>query len=135
MKTRSGLFLHVVPAALYVFAIFYGGLMPAPQVPGPQFSAQDKVLHAIAFGIMAVVLWRALRFFASQRPLRTQLLWSLGLASALGGLLELVQMTTAYRSAELLDWVADTFGAWVAVALIDWRKRREPGASDLPADQ
>jgi VanZ family protein len=44
-------------------------------------------------------------------------------------------MTTAYRSAELLDWVADTLGAWVAVAIIDWRKPREPGASDLPAGQ
>jgi len=124
---RSGYFLHVVPAVLYVFAIFYGGLIPAPHVPGPEFRAQDKFLHAVAFGLMAFVIYRAVRFVRPKLGLRPQLGISLGTALLLGGALEILQLFTSYRSAELMDFVADGIGASIVVGVLDFRGRKPAG--------
>ncbi len=118
--------MQVVPALLYVFAVFYGGLTPAPHLPGPAFSFKDKVLHAFAFGFMHWVFYRALRFGLPRRTF----LFHNGLAflivTAAGGLLEILQLLTSYRSAELLDFVADALGAAVAA----WVLTRLPRADE-----
>lgn len=131
---RGGFFLHVVPALLYTFAIFYGGVTRPPSVAAPALFQQDKLLHAIAFGFMQLVLLRAVRYEGQKLGFRAQNLLAFGLACAIGGLLELVQLTTSYRSAELLDFVADTIGAGIAAALSGWRAKRRQGACAPPAE-
>jgi VanZ family protein len=121
---RGGYFIHVVPAVIYVFAIFYGGLIPAPHVPGPEFHAQDKFLHAVAFGLMTFVIYRAVCFVRPKLAVRPKLGLSFGAVLFLGGFLEILQAFTSYRSAELLDFVADGVGAAIVVALLDFRARR-----------
>ncbi|MFO0569302.1 MAG: hypothetical protein U0263_26830 [Polyangiaceae bacterium] len=102
--SRAGFFMQVVPALLYVFAVFYGGLIPAPHVPGPQISYSDKVLHALAFGFMHWVFYRALRFALPRRAFRFHNVAAFVCVTAAGGLLELLQLMTSYRSAEVLDF-------------------------------
>jgi VanZ family protein len=91
-----------------------GSLPVAP--PGTQHFS-DKTLHCIAFGILAWLACRAFRYCSPEAPARAL---GLGFASsvALGGALELWQAFLPYRSAELLDFVADAVGALIAVLIV-----------------
>ena len=75
----------------------------------------DKLLHAAAFGGLALLLARAVRY-SSARSSLLKCLWfgALG-SSALGALLEVCQAFVPYRSSDPLDWLADTVGAALAV--------------------
>ena len=116
--------VDVLPALLYMGAIFYGGSIPLRTPPIDVGLPVDKVLHLLAFGGLQLLLVRALR----QGPWR--LSWSnrnwiaVAGASALGLLLEVYQSTLPYRSAELWDWIADTLGALLAAALLLLGARR-----------
>lgn len=111
-----GLALDVLPAPLYALALFWGGLAPLKSLPGPQFAWVDKVWHLAAFAGLAVLTSRALRHFGRTPPLAAR--DAVLTAVALGGLLEVFQSFTAYRSADLWDWAADTVGAIVAYAIL-----------------
>jgi VanZ family protein len=104
--------VDVTPALLYVAVLFWFGLIPLKSLPGPDFALVDKFWHLAAFGGLAALLSRALRHFR-RSPRQAAGLAALG-ASALGGLLEVLQSLTPYRSAELADWVADSLGALLA---------------------
>jgi hypothetical protein len=114
---------QVAPAILYAAAIFYGGLIRMAALPQVGFVATDKVLHAGAFGGLAFLLTRAARFCMPASSLPKHLLVGALGASALGALLEVCQAFVPYRSADPLDWLADTVGAALAVAvlLVWWR--------------
>jgi VanZ family protein len=87
--------------------------------------SEDKIMHLVAFGLMAIVLDRALRWELPHLARGRQLLIAALLASAVGALLELVQATLPHRSAEVLDWIADTLGAALAGLLVFKVKRAE----------
>ena len=123
-ESRGGFFVRVVPALLYVATIFYGGLM-RPGGGGPAFPHADKALHAIAFGMMQVVVLRALRYLLPGLGFRKQNLGAFALVVAAGGLLELAQLSSAFRSAEWLDLLADAVGAGLVALVFARRARRE----------
>ena len=124
--------MHVVPALLYTFAIFYGGMSHPPSLDGANVVGMDKVLHACAFGFMQLVVLRAVRYEGSKLSFSGQNRLAFVLVCAVGGILELVQMTTTYRSAELLDFVADAVGAGIVAALVEWRFRRQEACAVPP---
>ena len=71
------------------------------------FANFDKLAHASIFGLMATLVLR---------PFRTRhLVWAIVIASLFGVSDELHQHFTPGRSMDVLDWVADTTGAVVAV--------------------
>ena len=78
------------------------------------FFQADKVIHAGVFGILAVFV-----LLATGRPAL-----SVVLASLFGAADELHQATVPGRNADVFDWVADTIGALVAVALVVYLTRR-----------
>lgn len=106
---------QVWPAWLCTLLVLLVGSIPQGP-PGAQ-RLNDKVLHFIGFGLIAWLWCRACRYLAPAAPIWTAALRG-GLASAaLGALLELWQAFLPYRSAELLDWVADALGALLAALL------------------
>jgi VanZ family protein len=111
-----GLVLDVLPAPLYLAALFWGGLAPLKSLPGPQFEWVDKVWHLGAFAGLAVLSSRAMRHFGRSPALAAR--DSMLLAVALGGLLEVFQSLTPYRSADIWDWIADTIGAVLAYGIL-----------------
>lgn len=111
-----GLLVDVLPALLYVALLFWAGLIPLKSLPGPDFELADKVWHAAAFGGLALLLARVM-LHAGRLPLRAASLGAL-IATALGGLLEVLQAFTHYRAAELADFVADALGAAIAYAAL-----------------
>jgi len=122
---------QVLPAILCASAIFYGGLIRIGQLPEVGFVASDKLLHAAAFGGLAVLLARAAHWLRARASIVKKLVLG-GLGSSLLGLsLELCQAFVPYRSADPWDWVADSIGALLAVGfsfmVLHWVPRRVHG--------
>ena len=115
-QQRRGLGLDVAPALVALVMMFWFGLTPLKSLPGPQFELADKVWHLIAFGGLAGLLSRALAHFGRE-PLRAAREAAL-LAVLLGGLIEILQSFTRYRSADWADFGADSIGVAVAYAVL-----------------
>ena len=73
------------------------------------FKLSDKVLHVVAFALLA--LW-----FSGQFSRRSFVGLAAGLL-AFGGLVEVLQGMTTYRSAEWLDLTADAGGIAIGLAI------------------
>jgi VanZ family protein len=120
----------VWPAWLSTLLILLVGSIPQGP-PGAQ-RLNDKLLHFIGFGCAAWLWCRAFRYLAPETPARTAAVRGGLLSTALGALLELWQALLPYRSAELLDWVADALGALLVALLMAafWRssERRAVGS-------
>ena len=88
-------------------------------VAAPQVTLiDDKIVHFAVYGLLATLVcrlgggWRAAG-------------WSLLLVSAYGASDEWHQSYVPGRSMELMDWIADTTGAAVAIALyVGWARYR-----------
>lgn len=98
-----------------MLVIFVVGSLPGgAKVPG---GVSDKFEHAAGFALLAWLWCRALE---RSRPDRSRARAALGgflVSTAVGGALELWQGLLAYRTCELLDWVADGVGAALAAGL------------------
>jgi len=97
-------------------------LMPPQAIVPP--TGWDKANHAMAFAVLAMLGCSA--FPERKAPVLLGLL-------AYGGLIELLQSLTGYRTAETLDVVADGVGllvGWTFTRLL-WRIRL---ASQMPKD-
>lgn len=109
---------RAVPAFLYTAGIFYAGTI---QLSGlPTGFGLDKVFHLISFAGLALLI----ELGAFEAGPRLSAILSVVLASAVGLALELVQAALPHRSAEVLDWVADTVGALGGVVI--WTLLRSP---------
>jgi VanZ family protein len=109
--------------AVCLVVVLVSALMP-PQIIVPPMG-WDKMNHAMTFAMLAMLGCRA------YPERKVQVL--LGLL-AYGGVIELLQSLTSYRSAEALDVVADGVGllvGWTFTRVL-WRIRP---ASQLPKDQ
>lgn len=127
-----GLLVDVLPVVLYLAVLFWAGLIPLAHLPGPEFKWADKVWHGVAFGGLAALGSRALRH--AGRPVRTVNRDAALVATGLGGLLEVLQLFTAYRSADLADFAADALGAGlVYLVLVRLARAADAAPSPRPA--
>jgi VanZ family protein len=117
-EKQGGFFLYVAPAILYVCAIFYAGSVESPPELQVSFAAKDKLLHLVAFLGMQLTVFRALRWKVQAGSTWRVALIALALTSGIGALLEFWQATLPHRTAELLDWVADSIGALLGALLL-----------------
>jgi VanZ family protein len=74
----------------------------------------DKLLHAVEFGGLALLLYRALRVLAPQSR-RYMALISVVITVCYGAVDEAHQLLVAQRMADLADLAADGLGAGLAV--------------------
>ncbi len=111
-----GLLVDVLPALLYLAALFWFGLIPLKSLPGPDFALADKVWHAAAFGGLALLLSRVI-LHLGRPPLLAARVGAVT-STVLGGLLEVLQSFTRYRSADLADFAADALGAAIVYAAL-----------------
>ena len=107
--------------------LYAAGLFVVSSIPGndlPQLKIGDKLLHALAFGGLAVLICRALR---AQKPAwsqRTVVVLGVLAAVAYGCFDESYQSFVSERRAELSDVVADGVGALLAGW--GWNKAAKP---------
>jgi VanZ family protein len=120
---RAG--LAFAPAAAYALVIFLLSARPDPLpfLP-PGIWAYDKVLHALEYALLAGLVAPALRL-AGLRPAAAVVV-AVVIASAYGATDEFHQSFVPGRSADVLDWVADTVGSIVG-AVVGVLALRRPG--------
>ena len=116
---RGGFVSHVLPALAWAIAIFVGG---GPGMPQPNLETLwlsfDKLEHALAFGALQALSFRALRY-EMPASARAALLWVAALISVVAGIaLELYQLGLPDRSADVKDAVADAVGAAIGAVLL-----------------
>lgn len=89
------------------------------RVAGPEVSHFDKVAHFCVYGLIASLVCR-------MRPGWRWALGAVAITSLFGFTDEWHQSHTPGREADFGDWIADTLGAALAVALYaGWRRYRE----------
>ena len=116
---------HWVPVALYAGAIFYLSAQSHPEDQLPSFlleDVSDKVLHAVEYGILALLCYRAFRWAAGPAVARQAVVLAILTASAYGITDEAHQLFVPFRESSWLDWLADTIGA--VIGAVSWRSIR-----------
>lgn len=115
------------PALACAAAIHYGSMRPVLPVVVPPVPHSDKLLHAAAYGLLALLLARALHG-SSQAALGELALAACLWATAFGGIEEILQLFLTDRSAEVGDVLANAFGAALAAcvwkSVVAWRLRK-----------
>ena len=104
-----------LPAALYAAVIFALSAQadPLPFLP-PGFLLQDKLLHGMAYAALGGLLVPGFR--GAGRSALAALLLAVGVSSLYGATDEIHQSFVPGRTADVLDWVADTLGAALGAA-------------------
>jgi VanZ family protein len=90
------------------------GSLPNP--PAGPARMSDKALHFVGFALLGCLACRAVRYLRAEASATTALLCGFAASALVGGALEVWQGALAYRSCELMDWVADTLGAALGAA-------------------
>lgn len=103
-----------LPGVLWMGGLAWASLAPPPPVP----SGSDLWLHAVAYGILTLLL----RYASASRGVVRSALLAAGVATAYGILLEGAQAALPYRTAEARDLLANAAGVAAAV-LIPLRRR------------
>lgn len=114
----------------YAAAIFWVSGIPARSMPEGSFWKLDKLIHAAEFGILAALIFAALRCSKVRRSVAAMA--AAGLASVYGVSDELHQSMVPGRFASPYDVLADIVGACAAAWLLWWWSRRS-GASTADA--
>ena len=122
-RTPPAIFVAWLLVAVWAGVIF--ALSATPHLRIAQAADLDFILrksgHMAAFGILAVLIWRALAFSAVRRAM----VWSLLLTVAYAATDEFHQSFTAGRNASPVDVSIDSAGALIAlVALAVWLHMR-----------
>ena len=113
----------LVAALGYAALIIFISSRPYLQAPGPEFELKDNLAHAIEYGIMAALLFRALAPLVWPDALLVFMLVLTATAS-LAAADEVFQGTVPGRHRDILDWTSDVTGAATAVALsLAWARR------------
>ena len=120
-RTVRGLYYGLPPAAWAVAIFVMSSIRLPPKAPALAFN--DKIVHGLVFGVLGLLLLRALAEGLGWSPARAGLLAVLG-ASVYGALDEFHQLFVPLRKVEFADWVADTLGAIALCALALFLLRR-----------
>jgi len=105
---------------VYWIILFVGTSLPAQSVPSLGIGG-DKVAHFFAYLVLSVLLYLTFIFqekFSFAQRNAVQL--TLAIAICYGVLDELHQMLVPGRSAELLDWIADSIGSVSGILIISF---------------
>lgn len=104
---------------------FFIVLVALGSIPGAADSLSqrygDKLLHTLAYGVLAVLYFQAYRGSKLARSSAT-----VATIALLGALDETLQSFLPYRNASLADWCFDVASALLIVALMAWRTRVLP---------
>ena len=106
------------PPVLYLGLVY--GLSSVPTIPAVGIYGLDKLLHAIEYTVLGLLLSRAAGW---PRSLSTRLvLIVIGVAA--GAVDEWIQSHTPGRESTIGDWIADSIGVICGVQLASWLHRR-----------
>jgi VanZ family protein len=106
-----------LPVGFYAGVIFFLSSLSHPEDQLPSFLLQevsDKILHAVEYGILSLLCYRAFRWAAGPAVARQAVVLAILTASVYGLTDEVHQAFVPLRDASWQDWLADTVGAALA---------------------
>jgi len=114
-----------LPVLLYCLLIFIQSSFPASEHV-PDFDFSDKLLHAAAYAVLGLLLYRAFNAMDKRIPLASLIALSIVLTALYGASDEIHQYFVPSRSAEFLDFAADAIGggAGVIAAMVIFKNRQ-----------
>ncbi len=105
--------IYWLPVISLAAAIFIQSSFPSPQMV-PRFPFADKLLHGIAYGLLAALCYRALRCASplhDHSPIKLVVI-AVAMATLNGISDEWHQSFVAERQADIFDLLADIVGGW-----------------------
>jgi VanZ family protein len=105
-----------MPVVLYAGTIFFLSAQSHPEDQLPLFvlrDISDKVLHAVEYGILSLLCYRAFRWAAGSVVARQAVVLAIVTASVYGITDEVHQAFVPFRESGWQDWLADTIGAMI----------------------
>ncbi len=123
LTERSGLALRYwLPVVAYAGLIFYLSSLSEPEEYVPSLLAElgDKVLHAVEYGMLGALCYRAFRHGANAWAARYA--WHLAIlaAAAYGMTDEVHQAFVPLRDADVRDFLMDAIGAAIGATVWRW---------------
>ncbi|MDP3902393.1 MAG: VanZ family protein [Methylococcaceae bacterium] len=112
-------------SALLLYCLFIYWLSDQQSLPSPTWwglEFQDKINHAGAYFIMATFAWRSFRHIGTSSIVLA--LISILFCSLYGASDEWHQSFVEGRSSDVMDWLADTSGAVMAMVCLYFFQRR-----------
>lgn len=116
MKRLGYWLFYWAPPLVWAAGIFGLSCLSRPPRP-PAYPGEDKVVHFLLFGILALLMYRALTGDL-RLALRRALLLAWLTTSAYGAFDEVHQTFTPGRHVDWVDWLADTLGAAAALLIL-----------------
>lgn len=112
-------FKRFIPGIIWVLVILVLIMMPANDIPKSEFLFEinfDKFIHAGIFGLLAILFcWPFYKTTISRKRKISYFIIIAILTSAFGYGTELIQKYWGHgRSYDLMDWIADSTGAFCA---------------------
>jgi len=114
MSVRLPSFFWGIALASYCLLLYFlsdQSMLPVPYL----FDSQDKLIHAVAYAGMAFLFWQLWR---ERLPLPWLAVSTVLFCSLYGISDEWHQSYVTGRDASILDWVADTTGAFLLTMLL-----------------
>jgi len=129
MNTHHTCRLFLLAAICWAGLIYFLSDLPGMDVI-PLFPGQDKVLHAIIFGVLGFLVLGAMQ--ARARGYNPTQVWTAVVLTAFYGMLdEFHQTFVPGRTADTWDVVADVSGAMMGIYVLYFlTRRRKPAAQD-----
>ena len=114
------------PAIGYAALIFFFSSLSLPEeyVPYPMMGLGDKVLHAIEYGVLGILMYRAFRYAAGAWSGSRALLLAVIASTTYGLTDELHQFFVPLREADVWDFLTDAVGS--SIAAWGWARFIEP---------
>lgn len=110
---------RIAPIVVALALLYWGLLFTATHLPGGNslrlFPGIDKVLHATAYGMLAILLLLAISIRVRVGLLAT--LSVIAICATYGILDELSQQFVPRRTADFYDWIADVTGSLIGCGL------------------
>ena len=116
---KRKIWLVYIPLGIYWIILFTATSIPINQLPSIGLS--DKINHFLAFFILAVLLFLTLKYQRkSYYFFNRASLIAFSICLIYGVIDEVHQMWIPGRSSEVLDWLADGFGALAGVLVVSY---------------
>jgi len=112
------LFKKYAPAITVIWAliILVISVIPGADLPSLSIWEPDKVMHALVYGVLTILLFFTLQNFYPLRAKNNFL--AVGLCILYGFIIELIQLFLPTRSFDMLDALANSTGCVLAMAVI-----------------
>lgn len=109
---------YLIITIIYAVFIFWLSIQPITQITPDWFPYQDKVFHAILYGILSTLISVGILQSEQRYSKKTICYISVGVTFIYGFFIEVCQIFVPTRSFDLFDSIANLIGSLMSVILV-----------------